>query len=132
MTITQLKEATTLAVFLAGVMTARADGWIGDASVGCQVLNPPRQPKRPNGFVHERGAAQRFKNNLPFETDKGEWRAGRHISYGAPVWLSGRCDGSPAPRLFTPRHCVAKLRPPDRSKGPHKHKPILVRGEGIR
>jgi hypothetical protein len=118
MTITRLKEATPLAVFLAGVMTARAGGSIGDASVGCQVLNHHRQPKHPNGFVHGRGAAQRFKNNLPFETDRGEWRAGRHICYGAQVWLSGRCDGLPAPRLFTPRHRIAKLRPPVGSKGP--------------
>jgi hypothetical protein len=103
MTTTQLKRATALAVFLAGAAAApgQAGGWIADASAGCQVWNPHPQPNEtirwsgvcPNGFAHGRGAAQWFKNNLPFETDEGEWRAGRQAGYGTQVWPSGRYDG---------------------------------------
>jgi len=94
---TRLKVATTLAAFLAGVAAAPAGGWIADASAGCQIWNPHPQPSEtirwsgacPNGYAHGRGAAQWFKNNLPFETDEGEWRAGRQTGYGTQAWPSG-------------------------------------------
>jgi hypothetical protein len=103
MTIVQLKQAVALAVLLAGVAATpvQAGGWIADASAGCQVWNPHPQPYEtirwsgacPNGFAHGRGAAQWFKNNLPFETDEGEWLSGRQTGYGTQVWPSGRYDG---------------------------------------
>jgi MORN repeat len=103
MIIARLKGATALAALLAGVAAALAQpgGWIADAGAGCQVWNPHPQPNEtlrwsgacPNGFAHGRGAAQWFKNNLPFETDEGEWRAGRQSGYGTQVWPSGRYDG---------------------------------------
>jgi hypothetical protein len=102
MMITQLKGATTLFVFLAGVIAARAEagGWIADSSVGCQVWNPHPQPNEsirwsgacPNGFAHGRGAAQWFQNNVPFETDEDEWRAGRQIGYATQLWPCGCYD----------------------------------------
>jgi MORN repeat len=91
-------------VLLAGVAvqdTAQAGGWITDMSVGCKVWNPNPQPNESlhwsgacaNGLAQGRGAAQWFRNNLPFETDEGEWRAGRQAGYGTQVWPSGRYDG---------------------------------------
>jgi MORN repeat len=92
-----------LAFFVAGIAPASAQtgGWIADASVGCQVWNPHPQQNETirwsgvcaNGFAHGRGAAQWFRNNLPFEADEGEWRQGRQIGYGSQVWPSGRYDG---------------------------------------
>jgi hypothetical protein len=103
MTIARLKRAAILLGLLAGVAAApvEAGDWIADASAGCQVWNPHPQPNEtirwsgacPNGFAHGRGVAQWFKNNLPFESDEGEWRAGRQIGYGSQVWPSGRYDG---------------------------------------
>jgi hypothetical protein len=99
----RLKQAAALVVLLAGAIAApaQAGDWTADASVGCQVWNPHPQPNEsvrwsgacPNGFAHGRGAAQWFKNNLPFESDEGEWHAGRQIGYGTQVWPSGRYDG---------------------------------------
>jgi hypothetical protein len=95
--------AAALAIVLAGshAALAQAGGWIADASVGCQVWNPHPQPGETirwsgacaNGFAQGRGAAQWFRNNLPFEADEGEWRAGRQTGYGTQVWPSGRYDG---------------------------------------
>jgi hypothetical protein len=81
--------------------SARAGDWIADASVGCQVWNPHPQAGETirwsgpcvNGFAHGRGAAQWFRNNLPFETDEGEWRAGRQAGHGTQVWPTGSYDG---------------------------------------
>jgi hypothetical protein len=90
-------------VLLAGVVTAPAQAgrWITDTSAGCQVWNPHPQPNESlhwsgacaNGFAEGRGAAQWFRDNLPFESDEGEWRAGRQAGYGTQVWPSGRYDG---------------------------------------
>jgi hypothetical protein len=95
--------AAALAFVLAGSSAppAQAGDWIADVSVGCQVWNPHPQPGETirwsgacaNGFAHGRGAAQWFRNNLPFESDEGEWRAGRQTGYGTQVWPSGRYDG---------------------------------------
>jgi hypothetical protein len=103
MKIAPLKRAAALAMLLAtaGAVPAHAGGWIADASAGCQVWNPHPQPDEsvrwsgacPNGFAHGRGAVQWFKNNLPFESDEGEWHAGRQTGYGTQVWPSGRYDG---------------------------------------
>jgi len=103
MMIAQLKGATARAILLAVVIATpvQAGGWIADASAGCQVWNPHPQPGEsarwsgacPNGFAQGRGAMQWFKNDLPFESDEGEWHAGRQIGYGSQVWPSGRYEG---------------------------------------
>ncbi len=80
---------------------AQAGGWITDTSAGCKVWNPHPKPNESihwsgactDGFAQGRGAAQWFRNNLPFETDEGEWRTGRQAGYGTQVWPSGRYDG---------------------------------------
>jgi MORN repeat len=99
------RVAAAIGIVLAGAAMAPAlaqvGGWITDTSVGCQVWNPHPQPGESirwsgacaNGFAQGRGAAQWFRNSLPFETDEGEWRAGRQAGYGTQVWPSGRYDG---------------------------------------
>lgn len=80
---------------------AHAGAWIADTSVGCQVWNPHPQPDETirwsgacaNGFAQGHGAAQWFKNGAPFETDEGEWLAGRQTGHGSQVWPAGRYDG---------------------------------------
>jgi len=103
MTVARLKRAAALAFLLAGVTaaSAQAGDWIADTSAGCRVWNPHPRPDEsvrwsgacPNGFAQGRGAVQWFKNNLPFESDEGEWHAGRQSGYGTQVWPSGRYDG---------------------------------------
>jgi MORN repeat len=100
---TAARSAAAVAFLVAGAIAASAQSgaWIADASVGCQVWNPHPQPNETirwsgacaNGFAHGRGAAQWFRNSLPFETDEGEWRSGRQTGYGTQVWPSGRYDG---------------------------------------
>jgi hypothetical protein len=97
------RSAAAFTLLLAGAIaaSAQAGGWIADAAAGCQVWNPHPQPNETirwtgacaNGFAQGRGAAQWFRSNLPFESDEGEWRAGRQIGYGSQVWPSGRYDG---------------------------------------
>jgi MORN repeat len=80
---------------------AQPGGWITDTSAGCRVWNPHPQPGESvhwsgacaNGFAEGRGAAQWFRNNLPFESDEGDWHGGRQAGYGTQVWPSGRYDG---------------------------------------
>lgn len=92
-----------VAFTLVGAMTlpARSGDWMADVSVACRVWNPHPQPNETvrwsgacvNGLAQGRGAAQWFRNDLPFEADEGEWRDGRQVGYGTQVWPSGRYDG---------------------------------------
>ena len=74
---------------------------MADASVGCRVWNPHPQPNETirwsgacaNGYAQGRGAAQWFRNALPFESDEGEWREGRQTGFGTQVWPTGRYEG---------------------------------------
>jgi hypothetical protein len=89
------------AVLVSGAATAQEGAWIADTSVGCQVWNPHPQPNETirwsgacaNGLAQGRGAAQWFRNNVLFETDQGEWQAGRQKGHGTQVWPTGRYDG---------------------------------------
>jgi hypothetical protein len=90
-----------LMLFASAAVPSRAGNWIADTAGGCQVWNPHPQSDETirwtgacaNGLAQGRGAAQWFRNNLPFEADEGEWRAGRQTGYGTQVWPSGRYDG---------------------------------------
>jgi MORN repeat len=103
MRITEIGRAAILMLVAAGFTpgSAQAGGWIADTSVGCQIWNPHPQPNETvqwsgacaNGFAHGRGAAQWFKNGVPYEADEGEWRAGRQAGFGSQVWSGGRYEG---------------------------------------
>jgi MORN repeat len=93
--------AGAVAVHVQDHAQAQAGAWITDTGAGCKVWNPHPQPNESvhwsgacaDGLAQGRGAAQWFRNNLPFETDEGEWGAGRQAGYGTQVWPSGRYDG---------------------------------------
>jgi hypothetical protein len=105
MGIARFGRAAALALLAAGAVagpaSVQAGDWIADAGVGCRVWNPHPQSNETirwsgasaNGLAQGRGAAQWFRDNLPFETDEGEWSAGRQVGYGTQVWPSGRYDG---------------------------------------
>jgi hypothetical protein len=89
------------AAVVSSAMMAHAGDWTADTSVGCRVWNPNPQPGETvrwsgacvNGLAQGHGAAQWFRNDLPFESDEGEWREGRQSGYGSQVWPLGRYDG---------------------------------------
>jgi MORN repeat len=102
MNTTIIHIATSLAVACAAAIApARAGDWSTDLGFGCRVWNPNPQPDETvrwagtcaNGFAHGHGAAQWFKNNLPFETDEGEWQQGRQVGHGSQAWPSGHYEG---------------------------------------
>jgi len=80
---------------------AYSGDWSTDLSFGCRLWNPHPLGNETirwtgscaNGFAHGHGAAQWFRDNLPFETDEGEWREGKQVGYGTQVWPSGRYEG---------------------------------------
>jgi hypothetical protein len=107
--ITMMARSTAAAFAIGGLLfatagyvpAARAGDWMADASVGCRVWNPHPQPNETirwsgacaNGYAQGRGAAQWFRNTLPFESDEGEWREGRQTGFGTQVWPTGRYEG---------------------------------------
>jgi len=80
---------------------ASAGDWITDASTDCRVWNPHPRPTETmkwsgsclNGLAQGHGSAQWFRDNLPFETDEGDWKDGRQAGRGTQVWPSGRYEG---------------------------------------
>jgi hypothetical protein len=98
-----IRITVTLALVWAAavVVPAQAGDWTTDLSFGCRLWNPHPQGNETirwtgscaNGFAQGHGAAQWFRDNLPFETDEGEWWEGRQVGYGTQVWPSGRYEG---------------------------------------
>jgi MORN repeat protein len=93
-----------LALALVGVPArgpAQAGDWSVDTAVTCRVWNPHPQVGETikwsgtcvNGFAQGAGSVRWFKNNLPFETDEGEWREGYQIGKGKQAWPSGSYEG---------------------------------------
>ena len=80
---------------------AYSGDWSTDLSFGCRLWNPHPLGNETirwtgscaNGFAHGRGAAQWFRDDLPFETDEGEWRDGRQVKTGRQSWTGGSYDG---------------------------------------
>jgi hypothetical protein len=80
---------------------AQAGSWVVDAKSGCQVWNPNPQLEETvswsgpcvNGRAEGRGIARWSKNDIPSETDQGEWRDGRQIGKGTQSWANGQYDG---------------------------------------
>jgi hypothetical protein len=104
-----MKCVTAIVLLLAGTVAvpsraqaqALPGSWIPDQGSGCKVWNPHPQPGETvywigacaGGFAHGPGAAQWLRNSVPFESDEGEWRAGRQTGNGSQAWPSGRYDG---------------------------------------
>jgi hypothetical protein len=96
-------EAAGVALVLGciGVLSAQAGDWTMDAGAGCRVWNPHPQGGESvdwsgpcvNGFAHGHGVAKWLKNNIPYETDEGEWREGRQVGHGTQVWPTGSYVG---------------------------------------
>jgi hypothetical protein len=103
MSVSKSLRAMALAVVLVSPLAApaHAGDWKVDTSVACRVWNPHPQPNEGvrwsgacvNGFAQGRGTVQWIRNNVPYETDEGEWREGYQTGYGTQVWPSGRYDG---------------------------------------
>jgi hypothetical protein len=75
--------------------------FIADRNTGCKVWNP--NPKSVetivwsgscvNGFAHDHGKLQWLQNDKIYETDDGDWSAGRQVGHGSQAWPLGRYDG---------------------------------------
>jgi hypothetical protein len=98
----KLKTACVVLALACGVGAppALAGDWIADAA-SCRIWNPHPQGGEAirwsgacvNGFAQGRGKAEWLRNNVPYETDEGEWREGRQVGQGTQVWPTGRYDG---------------------------------------
>jgi hypothetical protein len=101
-----MKRRSVRAALVAGgawifAQTALAGDWIADTAAGCRVWNPHPQSGETvqwsgacvNGFAHGRGVAKWSRNNVPYETDEGEWHDGRQFGHGTQVWPAGSYDG---------------------------------------
>jgi hypothetical protein len=81
--------------------SARAGDWAIDTSVTCRVWNPHPQLNETvkwsgacvNGFAQGSGSVRWLRNDVPFETDQGEWREGYQIGNGTQIWPSGSYAG---------------------------------------
>ncbi len=75
--------------------------FIADANTGCKVWNPnPRSVETivwsgpcVNGLAQGHGKLQWLQNGKIYETDEGEWSAGRQGGHGSQAWPLGRYDG---------------------------------------
>ena len=93
--------ALVLSSSAASAQPAQAGNYIADANNGCKAWNP--NPKSTeiiiwsglcaNGLAQGRGKLQWLENNSVYETDEGEWSAGRQFGRGSQVWPLGRYDG---------------------------------------
>jgi hypothetical protein len=103
MNASQFCRATVLGAVLLGwtVVPARPGDWAIDISTTCRVWNPHPQLNETvkwsgacvNGFAQGVGSVHWLRNNVPFETDEGEWREGYQIGKGTQVWPTGRYEG---------------------------------------
>jgi hypothetical protein len=75
--------------------------YIADTKTGCKVWNPNPQSVEKiiwsgpcvNGLAQGRGKLQWLENDNIYETDEGEWSAGRQVGQGSQIWPLGRFDG---------------------------------------
>ncbi len=92
--------AMLAACALAAAPRAYAGGWLADKS-GCRVWNPNPQLEESvgwsgscaNGRAEGQGIVRWLKNDLPIETDEGEWYDGRQAGKGTQTWPGGHYDG---------------------------------------
>jgi hypothetical protein len=103
MSASQFYRAAVLDIFLLGwtIVPAWPGDWAIDTTTTCRVWNPHPQLHETvnwagtcvNGFAQGRGSVRWLRNNVPFETDEGEWRDGFQFGKGTQVWPTGRYEG---------------------------------------
>jgi len=79
----------------------RAGTLITDTTTGCRVWNPNPQPNETirwegaceNGLAQGKGRLQWLHDGALYETDQGEWNAGRQFGHGTQQWPLGRYEG---------------------------------------
>lgn len=75
--------------------------YVSDEKTGCKVWNPNPQSVEKvvwlgpcvNGLGQGQGKLQWLENGNIYETDEGEWSAGRQVGRGSQIWPLGRYDG---------------------------------------
>jgi hypothetical protein len=90
-----------LGVSIAAAQPPQTGTFITDAATGCQVWNPNPQRNETvrwqgpcvNGLAQGKGRLQWLHNGMLYETDEGEWNAGRQSGHGTQQWPLGRYDG---------------------------------------
>jgi hypothetical protein len=88
-------------VSTASAQPARTGTFSTDAATGCRAWNPNPQPNETirwegscvNGLAQGKGKLQWLHNGALYETDEGEWTAGRQFGHGTQQWPLGRYDG---------------------------------------
>jgi hypothetical protein len=96
----RIATAAVAACAMAAALPAGAGDWVADKS-GCRVWDPNPQLEESvnwsgscaNGRADGRGVVRWLKNDIPIETDEGEWRDGRQASKGIQAWPNGRYEG---------------------------------------
>ena len=75
--------------------------FIADGKTGCKIWNPNPQSVETivwsgscvNGLAQGRGKLQWLQNGKIYETDEGQWNAGRQVGNGSQAWAMGRFEG---------------------------------------
>ena len=75
--------------------------FIADGNTGCKIWNPNPQSVETivwsgscvNGLAQGRGKLQWLQNGKIYETDEGQWNAGRQVGNGSQAWAMGRFEG---------------------------------------
>lgn len=76
--------------------------FIADGNTGCKIWNPNPQSVETivwlgscvNGLAQGHGKLQWLQNGKTYETNEGEWSAGRQVGRGSQIWPLGRYDGA--------------------------------------
>ena len=93
--------ALALCCSVASAQSTQSGTYTADKSQKCKVWNP--NPKSTEsiiwvgscvgGLAQGRGKLQWLQGDKAYETDEGEWSAGKQIGRGSQVWPLGRYDG---------------------------------------
>ena len=93
--------ALALCCSVASAQSIQRGTFTADISQKCKVWNP--NPKSTEtivwtgscvgGLAQGYGKLQWLQGGEPYETDEGEWSAGKQIGRGSQVWPLGRYDG---------------------------------------
>ena len=86
---------------LAAAQSVQHGTYVADAKTGCKVWNPNPQSIEKvvwlgpcvNGLGQGRGELRWLESGDIYETDEGEWIAGRQVGHGSQIWPLGRYDG---------------------------------------